>query len=672
MMSLFLPITPVRLQVNPIECGAACLGIILDYYGYQNQQHELNELLGISRNGSDALSLVKGIRHFGLKAEAKRRSAWELKNTVKPSIVFFDSCHFVVLEGHRYKKYFINDPAKGRYSLGGADFRRRFSGIEIEIHGKAIDKKPLLCGEQLVFGSLGFSLGAFLSLLLMSLSSAFSLVHDSGFTSLSFSCALLIIFFAMWYCVQIFFLRNITTHEAHFQTDFMDKCARLSPSFFETRPFVRYQELLSSIDSAPMKIMSNYRSSLSGILIALWCAQCLVFWVFSLMLAGYIFLCGIFVAINIIQKTPTPKTPNLKDLVHHFLDMDAMGQKDSVIKEYLLKDYEVISSYFNENNRKNYWLNILLVISLLFFFTECFLGYFYLRSGAISHGALLASLSLFLAVSYGFWLLFQVRSHDSFRDALLQEMKSEPKPARAEAGIIASIRQGSFSYPGQEKPIFERLTLELKEATIYAIVGGPRSGKSTLQKILAQKLPLRGEFLLGGDEQNPIKCALIDEDAELFCGSLLENVRVYETSFLESDVTEALRLAVIDELFFNRPMGLLASIDQGGANLSGGQKKRLLLARALIHKPELLVLDNFFDSLDDACAQQVLENLKTLQSTTVFSSFRSHELAMADQVIFIDNGHAQMAPHSVWMSQNQSYRALVSEPLVRHYDANKG
>lgn len=665
MVSLFPPKTPLRLQVNPIECGAACLGIILDYYGYQNQQHELNELLGISRNGSDALSLVKGIQHYGLKAEAKRRSALDLKDTSKPSILFFDSCHFVVLEGYKLSKYFINDPAQGRYCLNDTDFRRRYSGIEIEIEGNRVDKKLSFSGEHIAFGTMGFSFGALLVLLLMSISSAFSL--PSSRAAISLSCALLFALFAMWYLLKHLFLGRINTQEAHFQTQFMDKCASLRPSFFETRPFSRYQELLSAIDTASEKIVGNYRSMLGGMLFALVGAQIFVCWIFSLLLIAYIFLCWALTAIQSFQVMPIPHVPNLKALIHHFLDMDAMGQKENVIQEYLAKDYTVIRFYYNEYKRKKYWLIIVFIVALLCFIIECLLGYYF-----TSNGILLVSLSLFLAVSYNLCLLCSTPRADNFRTSLLLEMRSEPKLGSTEPGISVSIDEGRFFYPGHERAIFEHLSISLKEATVYALVGGPRSGKSTLQKILGQKLTLNaGTMRLGNEKQQPLKCTLIDDDAELFSGSLLENVRVYETSFSEYDVTEALRLAVIDELFFNRPMGLLASIDQGGANLSGGQKKRLLLARALIHRPQLLLLDNFFDSLDDACSTQVLHNLKTLKQTVVFTSFRDHELALADQVIFIDKGQVKIAPHTVWMSDNQAYRALISAPLVRHDDANQ-
>ena len=195
-------------------------------------------------------------------------------------------------------------------------------------------------------------------------------------------------------------------------------------------------------------------------------------------------------------------------------------------------------------------------------------------------------------------------------------------------------------------------------------MGEPLCGKSTLLKILGQKLNLNlGTLLSPNKDRNTIKYSLIDDDAQLFEDSLLENVRVYEHRFGERDVSQALQLACVEELFFNRSMGLLAPIERGGVNVSGGQKKRLLLARALIHQPDLILLDDFFSSLDDNCAHKILTNLNNLTSSVIFTSFKENQLAMADEIIFIDQKNIVTASHLFLMANNQRYHQLIGKVL---------
>ena len=121
--------TPVKFQIDPLECGAISLSIILSYYGKWVPTPDLRALCGVSRDGSKASSIVKSARRLGLNAKGFSFSIEKLKSAPTPSIIFVDRAHFVVFEGFDGKSFKINDPAGGRYSLPLDIFEERFSGV---------------------------------------------------------------------------------------------------------------------------------------------------------------------------------------------------------------------------------------------------------------------------------------------------------------------------------------------------------------------------------------------------------------------------------------------------------------------------------------------------------------------------------------------------------------
>ncbi len=302
--------TPIRLQINPIECGAVALGIILDYYRYPNTQSQLNTVVGISRNGSDAAALIKGAKHFGVQASGKMLSASEIKTSPKPSIAFFDSCHFVVLEGYHFGKYFINDPASGRYSLDDKEFRHRYSGVEISIKGQWQAPRP-----RTPFGignfSIGIMGGILLGVFIFSLTKTLSLMHGAPLNVLLISCLGLALLFSMYLCLTRFLMiATIDKKETEFQQKFIAHSTKLNPAFFETRPFARYRAVIDSISS-----MTPHRSVIFGAIFSLCLFQALVFWPFSLILILLVLGIGL---ISIDRTSSQKKTDTLAETMEKF------------------------------------------------------------------------------------------------------------------------------------------------------------------------------------------------------------------------------------------------------------------------------------------------------------------------------------------------------------------
>ncbi|MGY8771652.1 MAG: cysteine peptidase family C39 domain-containing protein, partial [Pirellulales bacterium] len=125
--------TPIVLQMEAVECGAASLAIILAHYKHYVSLEELRITVGVNRDGSNAGSVAKAARSYGLEAKGKRLDFDSLQNANLPCILFWGFSHFLVLEGFEKDKFFLNDPASGRRSVDKAEFSKQFTGIGIEV-----------------------------------------------------------------------------------------------------------------------------------------------------------------------------------------------------------------------------------------------------------------------------------------------------------------------------------------------------------------------------------------------------------------------------------------------------------------------------------------------------------------------------------------------------------
>jgi ATP-binding cassette subfamily B protein len=239
---------------------------------------------------------------------------------------------------------------------------------------------------------------------------------------------------------------------------------------------------------------------------------------------------------------------------------------------------------------------------------------------------------------------------------------------------LVEFRGVSFGYPGGEHAVLSDLSFVLRPGETIAIIGGTGSGKTTLLNLIPRFFDVTaGELLV--DEVDVRRQALeglwsaiglVPQRAYLFSGTIAENLRFGRDDATDEELWHALEVAQARDFVDAMPGQLEAPIDQGGTNVSGGQRQRLAIARALVKRPVVYLFDDCFSALDagtDARLRAALD-LETRNATVVIVAQRVSTIMHADRIVVMDGGRiVGLGTHSELMSGCDPYREIVESQL---------
>lgn len=249
-----------------------------------------------------------------------------------------------------------------------------------------------------------------------------------------------------------------------------------------------------------------------------------------------------------------------------------------------------------------------------------------------------------------------------------------PSDIGAEKGYL-EFRNVTFRYPDAEKPAIKNISFQTKPGEVTAIIGGTGSGKSTLINLIPRFYDVdQGEILIDGVDVREMtqkdlrrKIGFVPQKALLFTGSIAENIRFGEENITDKEVEDAAEVAQAKEFISKMEKGFDTKIAQGGTNVSGGQKQRLSIARALLRKPEIYVFDDSFSALDfktDAKLRAALKK-ETIDATVIIVAQRVSTVMDADRIIVLEEGEiVGMGKHKELLNTCRIYREIVASQLT--------
>jgi ATP-binding cassette, subfamily B, multidrug efflux pump len=329
--------------------------------------------------------------------------------------------------------------------------------------------------------------------------------------------------------------------------------------------------------------------------------------------------------------------------------------------------------------------SVMLVLNLSSIAVLWFGGHL-VADGGMQIGALTAFLSyllqILMSVMMATFVFMQVPRAEVCAERIMEVLDTEPDLAAPERPVTTLARHGhlelrgaEFRYPGAEKPVLSDISLVARPGEVTAVIGGTGSGKTALVSLIPRLMDVTGGAVLvnGVDvrELDPAVLSkvigLVPQKPYLFSGTVASNLRYGNQDATDADLWHALETAQGADFVAQMAGGLDARIAQGGTNVSGGQRQRLAIARALVHKPEIYLFDDSFSALDYATDARLRAALaaETARATVIIVAQRVSTIRAADQIIVLEAGRiVATGTHEELMRSDQTYREIVLSQLT--------
>ena len=383
-----------------------------------------------------------------------------------------------------------------------------------------------------------------------------------------------------------------------------------------------------------------------------------------------------------------------KEMFHKYDDLNASVQENvsaiRVVKAYVREDYE--KKRFKKANEALYYLGkraerIVSYNMPLMMFTvySCILGISWLGAKMIVQDVLTTGelmmlltycmnilMSLMMLSMVFVMLSMSVASAERVTEVLNEkaDIVNPENPVYAVENGSITFSHVSFKYnKDSEKQVLKDINLSIKEGETIGILGGTGSSKSSLVNLISRLYDVsEGSLKVGGRDVREYdletlrnEVAVVLQKNVLFSGTILDNLRWGNKEATLEECKEACRLACADEFIEKMPMGYETHIEQGGANVSGGQKQRICIARALLKKPKILILDDSTSAVDTATDARIREAFaKEIPDTTkLIIAQRISSIQDADRILVLNNGEISgFDSHEELLKTNEIYKEV--------------
>ena len=688
--------TPTIMQMEAVECGAASLAMILGYYGRWVPLEELRVKCGVSRDGSKASNVMKAARSYGLTSKGFNKEPENLRTMSLPMVVFWNFNHFLVVEGFRNGKVYLNDPAAGPRVVSDEEFDLSFTGVVLTFKAGAEFKKG---GQpQSVFAALkrrfvglndaiAYLVLVGVALVLPGLvvpvfSSVFiDKLLISGMESWLKPLLLGIVITALlrvaltW--LESYYLLRVRTQIALASASkFFWHVLRLPVEFYTQRSPGEISSRVGINDKVAGMLSGDLARALLAVIQAVFFAALMLFYdVWLTLISIVVVSINVFVMQQVAQKT---KEASQKLAIDggkvHGATMSGLQVMETV------KSSGGESSFFSKwagyqakyVNSEQAMARVGLVMGsvpalLTVLNSLLILGVGGLRviDGHLSIGMLVAFQSLAASftgpvqslVGLGKKML-EVQGDMNRLDDVMQYREDPwlnrgPLP-QAQGGRVAAKLAGkvelnniSFGYNPAGSALIENFNLVLNPGERVAIVGPSGCGKSTISRLVMGLYEPWGGSIKFDDQPREAfgryeffnSVALVDQDIVLFEGSIRDNLSMWDKNVSDQDIVQAAKDACIHDVIMSRPGGYDSKLAEDGVNMSGGQRQRLEIARALATNPRILVMDEGTSALDPATEQQIDENLRRRGCACIIIAHRLSTIRDADEIVVLSYGH---------------------------------
>ncbi len=704
---------PVVMQMEALECGAASLGMVLAYWKKWLPLERLRIDCGVSRDGSNALNILKAARKYGMVAKGFRMEVERLRKVEDPAILHWNFCHFVVFNGFKGDKVSLNDPARGRVLVDMEEFNRSFTGIVLtfqpgpEFEPSGQHASVLSFVRQRMKSARAALLFTFLTGLLMAfvglVSPVFSQIFMDDILSgknpdwFKFFIGMYAVLVVFQFIVQVMQDFRWVIYQAQLDieanTSFIWHVLHLPISFFQQRfagdLVIRQQSnqtcaahLVQKIAPAVVDIslliiyllvMSRYSLPLTavGLTVA----------VLNLGLMRYIADKRMNLG-RVLERDNGKLNGTTMSSIEGMETIRAAGAELGFFQRWSGVFATKLNSEVRQNKTSVYLEILPLLLQQLSANVILVLGAYLILKGELTIGMLTAFQGFMTSFMNPLnklmdtgQTLIETRTqmeriedvYNSERD-VKDEALTEPITGSGKLGGKVEVRNVVFGYNPLSTPLLDGLSFTLEPGKSVALVGSSGCGKSTIAKLVSGLYePWSGEILFDGMPRKEIQravftnsVAMVDQDITLFEDSIANNVKIWDRSIEDFAMIMACRDAQIYTDIVTRPDGFNERLTEGGSNLSGGQRQRLEIASALAREPVVLILDEATSALDAATEERVMRSIRQAGISLIIIAHRLSTIRDCDEIIVLDKGHVmERGTHEALMREEGMYYQLM-------------
>lgn len=675
---------PFIKQDNIKDCGCACLGMIINFYGGNLPIDQIRDLTKTDKNGTTAFHIIEACKSIGFNAEGIKTSLEQLnkENLILPCIahVVIDGKykHFVVIYkiDFKNKKIIIADPSCSIKKITFSEFQKMWSGVLITLY--PLKKLPLTQNIPFIDFLLkiiklhkAFIFNIIMLSIFITMFSVISSFYMKNILD-AINYNNLTIIFIFFLFINIFkilsdFFRNKLLIYLNQKIDLLltldtyKKIISLPYNYYHTRTT---GDIISRVND--LSIIRNMITKVSLSLfidLPLALVTFIIFYIIntklffiSLIIVFIYLLLMIFSKnritnnINTIQVNKSETMSYMIETINGFETVKSVGNEAQIIDKFEKKYVKFLKNIFKFDNYNNTISILKDLVNAVGYLTIIYVGAKMVTLGNLTFGDLLVFVNLlnyFLEpIKNIIDLNSEIKEAKNSLRRILELFKNENKKQTFIDNVKVkeiSFNNLSYSYDYKEKQL-KNINLKLKKQKIL-ILGKSGSGKSTLFKLLMRYYEIpRNQITINGYDINDYKddvikqnFSYISQNEILYTDSIYNNLKI-DKNITEEQIIEISKKCFIDE--FLNDLGLNMLIEENGYNLSGGQRQRIILARALLKNFEVLIIDEGLSQMDINLERKILKNLFKMYENKmiIVISHRLDNMDLYDRVIELKNG----------------------------------
>ena len=712
---------PVILQLEALECGAACLSMILAYYGKWIPLEQARVDCGVSRDGSNAMNILLAARNYGMEAQGYRFEPEELQKEGEfPCIIFWEFNHFVVLDGFKKGNAIINDPARGRVEISMESFDKSFTGVCImmepsetfEPEGQKKSMRGFLqkqlegTGAVMAFTVIVSLINAIIGVI----NPVFSKLFVDRFLAgrdLEWTVPFLI-FLSTFALIQIV----LSAMQAVYNLKMQGKLAIKANAVYMWHVLRMPVEFFTQRHAEDIAIRKKINQSLASTIIntlaptVLNSIMMIVYLVVILRYSVILTIIGLFgMAVNIVigqyvsSKSMNISRVQMRDAsklssatvsgIEMIETVKSSGAENGFFEKWAGFQASVNKSQMETVRLTTYYGIIPAVANTVTNTLIMGTGIWLIIHGSFSIGMLFAfqtMLNSFMApvltLSSAASIIREMRVNmERIEDVMEYPTDVEYGEEKSVSGETESgkgyrklsgrveLKNVTFGYSRLAKPLIENFSMTVEPGQRVAFVGPSGCGKSTLSKLISGLYrPWSGEILFDGRSIDEIdrnvftgSLAVVDQDIILFEDTIANNIKMWDSSIEDFEMILASRDASLHEDIMQRDGGYRYRMLAGGKDFSGGQRQRIEIARVLSQDPTVIIMDEATSALDAATEYEVVKAIEDRGITCIVIAHRLSTIRDCNEIIVMDNGKVvERGTHDELIARHGKYEELIS------------